>query len=50
MEYQNVRGGRVALAGRNGWTLYAEPRALAVQYELTVVATDRGALVVTLPG
>jgi methionyl aminopeptidase len=43
-------GGQVATTGRDGWTLRAEPRALAVQYEHTVVATDRGALVVTLPG
>lgn len=41
-------GGRFA-TGRDGWTLHAEPRALAVQYEHTVVATDRGALVVTRP-
>ncbi|MCU0829521.1 MAG: type I methionyl aminopeptidase [Tabrizicola sp.] len=40
----------VERAGRDGWTLYAEPRALAVQYEHTVVATDRGALIVTRPG
>jgi methionyl aminopeptidase len=43
-------GGQFALAGRDGWTLRAEPRALAVQYEHTVVATDRGAMIVTLPG
>jgi methionyl aminopeptidase len=43
-------GGRWARSGRDGWTLYAEPQALAVQYEHTVVATDRGALVMTLPG
>ena len=42
-------GGRRAVAGRDGWTLFAHPRALAVQYEHTVVATERGALVVTLP-
>ncbi len=36
--------------GDDGWTLYAEPRAPVVQYEHTVVATDRGAIVVTLPG
>ncbi len=44
------RGGHQAVAGRDGWTLYAQPRALAVQYVHTVVATDRGAMVVTLPG
>ncbi|MDP3194756.1 type I methionyl aminopeptidase [Tabrizicola sp.] len=43
-------GGRVAVAGSDGWTLHASPRAPAVQYEHTVVATDRGALVVTRPG
>lgn len=42
-------GGRMATSGRDGWTLYAEPRALAVQYEHTVVATDKGAVIVTLP-
>ena len=31
------------------WTLLARPRAPAVQYEHTIVATRRGALVVTLP-
>lgn len=34
----------------DGWTLYAEPAAPVVQYEHTVVATERGALVLTLPG
>jgi methionyl aminopeptidase len=43
-------GGQRSTSGRDGWTLYAEPRALAVQYEHTVVATERGAIVVTLPG
>jgi methionyl aminopeptidase len=43
-------GGRLARQGRDGWTLFAEPRALAVQYEHTVVTTSRGAMVVTLPG
>lgn len=42
-------GGRVAVADPDGWTLRASPRALAVQYEHTVVATDRGPLVVTRP-
>jgi methionyl aminopeptidase len=31
------------------WTLYSEPVAPVVQYEHTVVATDRGPIVVTLP-
>lgn len=43
-------GGQFAETGSDGWTLHARPSALAVQYEHTVVATDRGALVVTLPG
>ena len=32
------------------WTLTAEPLAPTVQYEHTVVATLRGAVVVTLAG
>lgn len=32
------------------WTLTAEPLAPTVQYEHTIVATPRGAVVVTLPG
>lgn len=32
------------------WTLYGEPCAPTVQYEHTVVATPRGAVVLTLPG
>ncbi len=32
------------------WTLYSDPLAPTVQYEHTVVATPRGALVLTLPG
>lgn len=43
-------GGLWAEERGDGWTLYAEPAALAVQYEHTVVATERGAVVVTLPG
>ena len=43
-------GGRLATEGDDGWTLYSEPRAPVVQYEHTVVATERGAIVVTLPG
>ena len=43
-------GGHWATDGDDDWTLYSEPRAPVVQYEHTVVATDRGALVVTLPG
>jgi methionyl aminopeptidase len=44
------RGGVWAVSGDDHWTLYAEPRAMAVQYEHTVVATEHGAVVVTLPG
>lgn len=44
------RGGLWATGGEDGWTLYSEPRAPVVQYEHTVVATDRGAIVVTQPG
>ena len=43
-------GGHWATEGDDGWTLYAEPSAPVVQYEHTVVATDRGAIVVTMPG
>lgn len=42
-------GGRAAVTDPDGWTLRAAPRALAVQYEHTVVATDSGPLVVTRP-
>ena len=34
--------------GDDAWTLIAEPAALCVQYEHTIVATKRGAIVVTL--
>ena len=43
-------GGQWANACRDGWTLQVRPRALAVQYEHTVVTTDRAALIVTMPG
>ena len=36
--------------GRDDWTLYSQPPAWVVQYEHTVVATDRGAIILTLPG
>jgi len=39
-----------AREGGDGWTLLAEPAAPVVQYEHTVVATDRGTIIVTLPG
>ncbi|WP_375688481.1 type I methionyl aminopeptidase [Pseudooceanicola sp. LIPI14-2-Ac024] len=44
------RGGLWADEGDDGWTLFSAPAAPTVQYEHTVVATDRGALIVTLPG
>ncbi|MGR3804515.1 type I methionyl aminopeptidase [Marinibacterium profundimaris] len=44
------RGALWADTGDDGWTLHGMPPAPAVQYEHTVVATDRGAIVVTLPG
>ena len=44
------RGGHLAREGRDGWTLFSDPPAPVVQYEHTVVATDRGPLIVTLPG
>ena len=44
------KGGLWATEADDGWTLYSEPAAPVVQYEHTVVATDREAIVVTLPG
>jgi methionyl aminopeptidase len=45
------RGGRWATSATgDDWTLFSEPAAPVVQYEHTVVATRRGAIVVTLPG
>ncbi len=44
------KGGLWAAEGEDGWTLYSKPSAPVVQYEHTVVATDRGAIVLTLPG
>lgn len=43
-------GGRMAeqKSWNDEWTLVSEPAALCVQYEHTVVATKRGALVVTI--
>ncbi|KEP68202.1 methionine aminopeptidase [Thioclava dalianensis] len=43
-------GGLWANEGEDGWTLYSEPCAPVVQFEHTVVATERGAMIVTLPG
>lgn len=44
------RGGLWAADGDDGWTLYSEPYAPTVQFEHTIVATDRGAIIVTRPG
>jgi methionyl aminopeptidase len=44
------QGACEATAGRDGWTLFSRPRAPVVQYEHTVVATDRGAIILTQPG
>lgn len=45
------RGGRWAMSGsEDEWTLYSEPAAPVVQYEYTIVATRRGAIIVTIPG
>lgn len=42
-------GGREAIdRGDDGWTLLSRPAAPCVQYEHTIVATKRGAIVVTL--
>ena len=43
-------GGRLAVDGphNDGFTLHAHPRAATVQFEHTVVATPRGAVVVTV--
>ncbi|MDQ2066640.1 type I methionyl aminopeptidase [Xinfangfangia sp. CPCC 101601] len=44
------QGGTWANQGDDGWTLYSSPPALTVQYEHTVVATETGCIIVTLPG
>lgn len=44
------RGGLWATEGADDWTLYSAPPAPVVQYEHTVVATDRSAIIVTQPG
>ena len=43
-------GATWATDGDDGWTLYGEPTAPVVQYEHTVVTTDRGAMILTQPG
>lgn len=43
-------GATWATGGDDDWTLYGAPPAPVVQYEHTVVATDRGAVIVTLTG
>ena len=42
-------GGLWASEDADGWTLRSEPRAPVVQYEHTVVATERGPIIVTSP-
>ncbi|WP_435170353.1 type I methionyl aminopeptidase [Falsirhodobacter sp. 1013] len=42
-------GGLMATDSKDGWTLHSHPRAMAVQYEHTVVATRHAPLIVTLP-
>lgn len=44
------QGGQWATDGEDGWTLYSSPSAPVVQYEHTVIATDRGTIIATLPG
>ncbi|MBY6119998.1 type I methionyl aminopeptidase [Mameliella alba] len=44
------RGGRMADEAGDGWTLHSVPPAETVQFEHTVVATPRGARILTLPG
>lgn len=44
------RGGLWAKEGGDDWTLLSHPPAPVVQYEHTVVATERGPIIVTLPG
>lgn len=43
-------GGLWATPRDDDWTLFSEPRAPVVQYEHTLVATPKGAIIVTLPG
>ncbi|MBT9382762.1 type I methionyl aminopeptidase [Pseudooceanicola sp. CBS1P-1] len=44
------RGSFWAETAEDGWTLLGTPPAPCVQYEHTVVATDRGPVILTLPG
>jgi methionyl aminopeptidase len=45
------RGGKWAVTKADDeWTLYSQPAVPVVQYEHTVVATRRGAIIVTIPG
>lgn len=43
-------GSRWAEGGSDGWTLFSAPAAPVVQYEHTIVATARGAMILTRPG
>lgn len=42
-------GARFAEEGKDGWTLFVEPRYLAAQYEHTIVVTKGAPLIMTLP-
>ncbi|MDP0926579.1 type I methionyl aminopeptidase [Paracoccus onubensis] len=42
-------GGLMATDGDDDWTLYSHPKAFAVQYEHTVVATHHAPIIITLP-
>lgn len=42
-------GGQWAAEADDPWTLYSEPPAPCVQYEHTVVATEKGPIILTLP-
>lgn len=43
-------GGQVAVGGDDDWTLYSAPHAAVVQYEHTVVATERAPIILTRAG
>ena len=43
-------GADIAAETGDGWTLVSTPRAPTVQFEHTMVATKRGALILTQPG
>ncbi len=45
-----AQGALWAVEGEDAWTLRADPATAVVQYEHTIVATERGPLIVTRPG